>query len=201
MPIDELVKPLLEGKVKATEIPAYVITLRPRYSDDEIRQILKTARAKVQLESISSALDLELNKLVNSGEIDYIDDKPVEDDSVKIKYFRATIENDHLVADWKVIAGSEILSGIDAPRPPQIPDDYDFYTFIHYTIKIIDLETGNEQVQEYDFFGSEDIHRGVVLLENIKPGEYQIDIDLKAQYYTINAASHYTGKLEIKVTY
>ena len=201
MQIDELVKPLLEGKVKATEIPAYVVTLRPRYSDDEIRQILKTAREKVQLETISSALDLELNKLVNSGEIDYVDDKPVENDSVKIKYFRATIENDHLVADWKVIAGSEILSGIDAPRPPQIPDDYDFYTFIHYTIKVIDLETGNEQVQEYDLFGSEDIRRGVVLLENIKPGEYQIDIDLKAQYYTINAASNYTGKLEIKLTY
>lgn len=51
------------------------------------------------------------------------------------------------------------------------------------------------------FYGSEDTQKDVVLLENIKPAEYQIDIDLNAQYYTENAASHYSGKLEIKVTY
>ena len=97
--------------------------------------------------------------------------------------------------------GSDILSGIDAPRPQQIPDDYDFYTFIQYTIRIIDLDTGDEQEQEYDFFDSEDIQTDVVLLQNIKPGEYQIEIDLNAQYFTESAASHYSGKLEIKVTY
>lgn len=151
MQIDELIKPLLEGKVIAEEIPAYVIALRSRFSDDEIRQILVTARDKVSLQSVTSALRHELNKLVSSGEIDYLDDDPVEGESVKIKYFRATIENGDLVANWQVVAGDEILSGLDAPRPQQIPDDYDFYTFIQYTIKIIDLNTGDEEELEYDF--------------------------------------------------
>jgi hypothetical protein len=199
--ITELLEPLLEGKVKADDIPAYVVALRPRYSDDEISHILNIARDRVLQDSVSSALDNELDKLVNSGEIDYVNDDPVEADSVKIQYFRAVIENGNLVADWKVIPGSEILSGIDAPRPQQIPDDYDFYTFIQYTVKIIDLDTGEEQEQEYDFFGSEDVQTGVVLIQNIEPGEYQVDINLKAQYYTESTASHYSGKLEIKVTY
>nr|AFI78575.1 secreted protein [uncultured bacterium ws633F6] len=199
--INELLKPLLEGKVKAAGIPAYVAALRPRYSDDEIRQILNSARDRVSQDSITSALDHELGKLVNSGEIDYVNDDPVEPDSVKIQYFTAVIENGDLVADWKVIPGSEILSGIDAPRPQQIPDDYDFYTFIQYTVRIIDLDTGEEEEQEYDFFGSEDLQTGVVLLQNIQPGEYQIEIDLDAQYYTESAASHYSGKLEINVSY
>ena len=199
--LDDLIRPLLDGKINSSDIPGYVDALKPRYSDDEIRQILVSARAKTTQLPVSAALDRELNQLLDGGRIDYVSDDPVEADSMKIKYFRATIENGNLLANWKMIAGNEILAGIDAPRPQQIPDDYDFYTFIQYTINITALETGNQQELQYDVFGDEDVQKDVVLLENLQPGEYLIDIDMSAQYYTETSASHYSGKLEIKVTY
>jgi hypothetical protein len=199
--VDALIKPLLQGKIKADDIPAYVDSLRSRYSGNEVRQILNATLEEVPQKSISTALQSELNNIVDTGEIDYSDDEPIEAGSVKIKYFRTTIENGDLVANWKVIVGSDILSGIDAPRPQQIPDDYDFYTFIQYTINIKNLATGTEEELDYDFFEDEDEQKDVILLQNIKPGEYQIDIEMDAQYYTETAASHYNGKLEIKVNY
>ena len=201
MQLDDLIKPLLEAKVKAIDIPDYVETLRSRYSGEEIRQILQLARDKVSPGAVSSALQDELIGLVDSGEIDYVDNAPVEADSVKIQYFNATIENGNLLANWKVIAGNEIVAGIDAPRPQQIPDDYDFYTFIQYTIIIKDLQTGIELEQEFDIFGDEEVKNDVVLMQNIKPGEYLIDIAMRAQYYTESTASHYNSKLEINITY
>ena len=199
--LDDLIKPLLQGKIKAVDIPAYVDTLRSRYSADEIRQILNTARAKVSQKSLATALGRELNNLVESGNIDYSDDEPIEADSVKIKYFRAAIDNGNLVADWKVVVGSDILSGIDAPRPQQIPDDYDFYTFVQYTINIKNLAMDTEEELDYDVFENEDEQTDVILLQNIKPGDYKIDIEIRAQYYTETTASHYNGKLEIKLSY
>jgi len=199
--VDALIKPLLQGKIKADDIPAYVDSLRSRYSGKETRQILKTALEEVSQTSISTALRRELNSLVATGEIDYSDDEPIEAGTVKINYFRATIDNGDLVANWKVIVASDILSGIDAPRPQQIPDDYDFYTFIQYTINVKNLATGTEEELEYDFFEDEDEQKNVILLQNIKPGGYQIDIEMDAQYYTEAAARHYNGKLEIKVNY
>lgn len=201
MDLDDLIKPLLQGKVKVTDIPTYVDTLRSRYSVEEIRQILITVKGKVSSQAIQSALEDELESLISSGEIDISDNAPVAADTVKMVYFRATVDNGDLVANWEVKAGDEIYSGIDAPRPQQIPDDFDFYTFIQYTINITNLDTGTTELHEYDFFEIEDVKEDVVLLQNIIPGEYQIDIEMSAQYYTLTTASHYSGNLQIKVRY
>ena len=199
--VDMLIKPLLQDNINAVDIASYVDTLHARYSNDEIRQVLNKAREKIVNTSVINNLNQEIAKLVDSGKIDYRYNEPIEDDSVKIKYFRATIENGNLVASWKVVAGEVILSGIDAPRPQQIPDAYDFYTFIHYTINISNIDTGENIELDYEFFDNEDERNDVLLLQNIKQGEYQINIDVNAQYYTETTASHYNSELGIKVSY
>jgi len=201
VPLDGLIKPLLDGKIQAGEIPGYVDTLRARYSNDEVRQVLNNARTKVTQASIISILDQQLNDLVDVGKIDYEDNSPVGNNSIKMKYFKGTIEENNLVVSWKIVAGSEILSGIDAPRPKQIPDDFDFYTFIRYLVRITNLQSGDEQEYDYDYFGDEDVQEDVVLLEGMAPGEYKIEIETNAQYYSETKAKHYNGMFELKVTY
>jgi hypothetical protein len=199
--LDELVDPLLQGKIKNSEIAGYIDTLRSRYSTEEIRHILVTVMEKVADESIRSTLKDELENLIDSGEINYQDNEAIDPNSVKMVYFRASVKNDALIAAWKVQAGDEIYSGLDAPRPQQIPDDYDFYTFLQYTVRVRNTNTGTTGEFDFDFFESEDIREDVVLLENIIPGEYEIDIEMNAQYYTLTTASHYNGNLVIKAQY
>lgn len=199
--LDDLIKPLLQGKIKTAEIPDHIDTLRSRYSTEEIRQILVTVLDKTSTESTRLVLKNELEALIDSGEINYQSDEPVANDSVKMRYFTASVENDDLVASWKVEVGDEIYSGLDAPRPQQIPDDYDFYTFIQYTITITNTDTEISEEHEYDFFENEDVQENVTLLEDISPGEYEIVIEMNAQYYTLSTASHYNGNLIIKVQY
>ncbi len=199
--LDDLTEPLLQGKIKTTEIPGYIDTLRSRYSNDEIRQILVIVLDQISTESIRIVLKKELEALIDSGEINYHSDETVAVDSVKMMYFTATIENDNLVASWKVEVGDDIYSGLDAPRPQQIPDDYDFYTFVQYTITIRSAAMENAEEYEYDFFENEDIQKNVILLEDISPGEYEIVIEMNAQYYTFSSASHYNGNLTIKARY
>ncbi len=201
MNLDDLIKPLLDGKIQVEDVPDYVDTLRTRYTLDEIRQILTNVRDNVTQASLISILDKELNDLVDVGKIDYTDSSPVEKNAIKMRYFNGTIDEGNLVVSWKIVAGSEILSGIDAPRPQQIPDDYDFVTFIRYQIRITNLQSGAEQEYDYDYFGDVDIQEDVVLLKGITPGEYKIDIETNAQYYTETKANRYTGKFELKVTY
>ncbi len=199
--LDDLIKPLLDGKIQAVDIPDYVDTLRSRYTIDEVRQILSNVRDKVTQASLISILNQELNDLVDVGKIDYRDSSPVEKNSMKTKYFKGTIEEGNLVVSWKIVAGSEILSGVDAPRPQQIPDEYDFDTYIRYRIRITNQQSGNEKEYDYDYFGDEDVQEDVILLEGIAPGEYKIDIETNAQYYTETKANHYNGMMELKVTY
>jgi hypothetical protein len=199
--LDDLIKPLLQGKIKTAEIPDHIDTLRSRYSTEEIRQILVTVLDKTSTESTRLVLKNELEALIDNGEINYQSDEPVANDSVKMRYFTASVENDDLVASWKVEVGDEIYSGLDAPRPQQIPDDYDFYTFIQYTITITNTDTEISEEHEYDFFENEDVQENVTLLEDISPGEYEIVIEMNAQYYTLSTASHYNGNLIIKVQY
>ena len=85
--------------------------------------------------------------------------------------------------------------------PQQIPDDFDFYTFLQYRINITNINTGTTEELEYDFFDYEDIQENVILLKNITPGEYEIDIEMLAQYYTLTTASHYNSNLVIKARY
>jgi hypothetical protein len=118
-----------------------------------------------------------------------------------LEYFKGTIEENDLVVSWKIVAGSEILSGIDAPRPQQIPDNYEFYTFIRYLVRITNLQSSDEQEYEYDYFGDEDVQEDVILLEGMTPGEYKIEIETNAQYYTETKANHYNGMFELKVMY
>lgn len=141
----------------------------------------------------------QLNDLVDVGKIDYKDSSPVEKNSIKLEYFKGTIEENDLVVSWKIVAGSEILSGIDAPRPQQIPDNYEFYTFIRYLVRITNLQSSDEQEYEYDYFGDEDVQEDVILLEGMTPGEYKIEIETNAQYYTETKANHYNGMFELKV--
>jgi len=143
----------------------------------------------------------QLNELVDAGKIDYRDSSPVGKNSIKVEYFRGTIEDNDLVTSWKIVAGSEILSGIDAPVPQQIPDDHDFYTFIRYLVRITNLQSGDMQEYEYDYFGDVDVQKDVVLLEGISPGEFKIEIETNAQYYTETKATNYNSLLELKVTY
>jgi len=201
VPFDDLIKPLLDGKIQAGEIAGYVDTLRSRYSNDEVRQILNNVKNKVSQASLISILDQQLKDLVNVGKIDYKDSSPVEKNSIKLEYFKGTIEENDLVVSWKMVAGSEILSGIDAARPQQIPDNYDFHTFIRYLVRITNLQSGDEQEYDYDYFGDEDVQEDVILLEGMAPGEYKIEIETNAQYYTETKANHYNGTFVLKVTY
>ena len=143
----------------------------------------------------------QLNELVDVGKIDYKDSSPVGKNSIKVEYFSGTIEDNDLVVRWKIVAGSEILSGIDAPGPQQLADDYDFYTFIRYLVRITKLQSGDMQEYEYDYFGDVDVQKDVVLLEGISPGEYKIEIETNAQYYTETKATNYNSLLELKVMY
>ncbi len=199
--VDKLIEPLLQGKIGVVDVASYVDTLRPEYSNEEIRQLLNKAREKTVDKTTINTLDQAITELVDRGKIDYQYDEPIEDDSVRIKYFRTAVENGNLVASWKVVAGEEIVSGIDAPRPQQIPDTYDFYTFIHYSISITNLDTGGNIELDYEFFDNEDERNDVLLLPNIKSGEYQINVDINAQYYTETTASHYNSELGIKLSY
>jgi len=199
--LDDLIAPLLQGKVETAEIPDHIDTLRSRYSDEEVRQILVTVLDNISTESTRLVLKNQLEALVGSGEINYQNDQTTAVDTVNMMYFTARVENHDLVASWKVEVGDEIYSGLDAPRPQQIPDDYDFYTFIQYTITITNTATGISEEYEYDFFDIEDIQENVTLLEDISAGEYEIVIEMDAQYYTLSTASRYNGNLIIKVQY
>jgi hypothetical protein len=201
MSLDDMIKPLLDGKIKIEDIPEYVDTLRSRYSNDEVRLVLINVRNKVTQADLISILDQELNDLVDVGNIDYKDSIPVEDNSIKMKYFNGTVKEGNLIVNWKIIVGSVILSGVDAPRPQQLPDDYEFDTFIQYQLRITDQQSGDTQEYEYDIFGDEDVQENVILLEGIIPGEYKIEIETKAQYYTETRANLYNGMFELKVTY
>lgn len=199
--LDELVQPLLNGNIQAGDIPGYIYTLRSRYSNDEVRQVLINVRNIVTQDSIISLLDRELNDLVDVGKIDYRDSSPVDKNSIKIEYFKGAIEKGNLVVSWKIVAGSEILSGIDATRPQQIPDDYDFTTFIRYRLTVTDQQSGSVQEYDYDYFGDVEVQEDMLLLEGITPGKYKIDIETEAQYYTDTKANHYNNKLELNVIY
>jgi hypothetical protein len=199
--VDTLIEPLLQGNISVVDVAGYVDTLRTEYSNEEIRQLLNKAREKIVDETTINVLDQAIAELVARGNIDYQYEEQIEDDSVRIKYFSTAVENGQLVASWKVIAGQDIVSGIDAPRPQQIPDTYDFYTFIHYTININNLDTGENIELDYEFFDNEDERNDVLLLPNIKSAEYQINVDINAQYYTETTASHYNSELGIKLSH
>ncbi|MFW2440094.1 MAG: hypothetical protein ACN4GR_12055 [Arenicellales bacterium] len=145
----------------------------------------------------------QLNELVDVGKIDYKDSSPVGKNSIKVEYFRGTIEDNDLTASWKILAGSEILSGLYAPVPQDIPDDYDFHTFIRYLVRITNLHSGDEHEYEYeyDYFGDVAVQEDEILLEEISPGEYKIEIETNAQYYTEKKANHYNAMFEFKLTY
>lgn len=199
--LDDLIKPLLEGKIKHEDIAGYVDTLRSRYSIDEVRQVLNSVKNKLTDASFITTLDRELNNLIDVGKIDYQDNTAVEMNSIKLKYFRGDIEDDNLIVNWKIVAGSDILSGVDAARPQQLPDDYEFETFIRYRVRVSDNKSGTEQEFEYDYFGDEDVQEDVTLIEEISPGEYIITVEMNAQYFSETQANSYSSKFELKVIY
>ena len=198
---EDLVKPLVNGEIAVDEIPAYLLRLSNQYNNDEIRQILILAREKISEQEIRRALLLEIEKLTASGQVEYINESPVNDESVSTQFFHAMVVNGDLLASWKIVAGTSIVSGIDAARPPQLPEDLDFETFIRYRITISGQKPDIEKEIDYDIFGSEDMQKDIVLIEDIKPGEYEIDIEAYAQYYSATEANHYRSNLLIKLSY
>jgi hypothetical protein len=199
--IERLLQPFAQGEMKAVAIPDFVKSLGGRYNDGEILQILQKAREKADDENIVSAINSELNRLAEPGKIDYSDDSPVDDASIKVAYFNAEIMGDDLVASWKLVAGNDIYTGIDAARPAGIPQDYDFETFIRYLVRVTDQRTDEITELNYDMFYDEESREGVILIKRIQPGEYSIDIDINAQYFTKTEAKEYNSRFGLEIRY
>jgi hypothetical protein len=199
--MEKLLQPFSRGEVKTDAIPGFVESLRKRYNDGEILQILEKAREKTHEESIISAINSELNRLAEPGKIDYSDDSVVDDESIKVTRFSAEIVDNDLVASWKLVAGNDVYSGIDAERPAEIPQDYDFETFIRYIVRVIDKRTDEITEFNYDMFYDEEAREGVTLIKRILPGEYRIDIDINAQYFTRTEAKKYNSRFGLEMRY
>jgi hypothetical protein len=120
---------------------------------------------------------------------------------MKLRYFRAAIDQGDLVVSWKITTGNAIAAGIDTERPHTIPEDFEFNTFIRYLVRTTDESTGETVEHDFDIFGEEDLQDNVVLINNMQRGEHLIEVEMTAQYFFEGKAKSYNNLVQFMVSY